>query len=82
MVRHAAERPHDCAAHIELLSNLSLTLDRLAGFFLMLSTVTLLVALWPTVMGYWPIMLVAFIHLAIVGWCFRLAWRGHWARQD
>lgn len=66
---------------IEVLSNLSLSLDRLAGFFLMLSAVTLLVALWPTVMGYWPIMAIALIHLAIVGICFRMAWRGNWARQ-
>lgn len=82
MVRHAAQRPDDCAAHIEILSNLSLSLDRLAGFFLVLSTVTLMVALLPTLMGYWPIMVVAVIHLAIVGWCFRLAWQGYWARQD
>ena len=82
MIRQAPEQSDDCAAHIEILSNLSLSLDRLAGFFLVLSAVTLLVALWPTMMGFWPIMLVAVIHLAIVGWCFRLAWRGHWARQD
>jgi len=82
MVRQANNRTKDDAAHIEVLSNLSLSLDRLAGFCLVLSTVTLLVALWPTVMGYWPIMAVAVIHLAIVGWCFRLAWLGHWARQD
>lgn len=66
---------------IEVLSNLSLSLDRLAGFFLVLSAATLLVALWPTLMGYWPIMGIALIHLAIVGFCFRLAWRGNWARQ-
>ena len=63
-------------------SNLSLTFDRLAVVFLALSAVTLGVALLPTLMGYWPIMAVALIHLLIVGWCFRLAWRGHWARQD
>lgn len=67
---------------IEVLSNLSLTLDRLAGFFLVLSAVTLTVALLPTLMGYWPIMAIAIVHLVIVGWCFRIAWRGHWARQD
>lgn len=67
---------------IEVLANLSLTLDRLAGFFLVLSAVTLTVALLPTLMGYWPIMAIAILHLAIVGWCFRIAWRGHWARQD
>lgn len=67
---------------IEVLSNLSLTLDRLAGFFLVLSAVTLTVALLPTLLGYWPIMAIAIVHLGIVGWCFRLAWRGNWARQD
>ena len=41
-----------------------------------------MVALLPTLMGYWPIMVVAVIHLLIVGWCFRLAWQGYWARQD
>lgn len=66
---------------LELLSNLSLTLDRLAGVFLMISAVTLMVALLPTLMGYWPIFVIAVIHLAIVGWCFRLAWRGFWRRQ-
>ncbi len=82
MVRTAPQTNADQELHIEFLSNLSLSLDRLAGFFLVLSAVTLLVALWPTVMGYWPIMAVAVIHLAIVGWCFRLAWQGYWARQD
>jgi uncharacterized membrane protein len=66
---------------LELLSNLSLTFDRLAGVFLVLSAVTLIVALLPTLMGYWPIFVIALIHLAIVGWCFRLAWRGFWRRQ-
>jgi len=73
---------NNSAIRIEILANLSLTLDRLAGFFLVLSTVTLTVALLPTVLGYWPIMAIAIVHLAVVGWCFRLAWRGHWARQD
>ncbi|MFO7762322.1 MAG: DUF2244 domain-containing protein [Wenzhouxiangellaceae bacterium] len=68
--------------HIEVLANLSLTLDRLAGVFLALSAATLLVALLPALLGYWPIMAIAIVHLAIVGWCLRLAWRGNWARQD
>lgn len=66
---------------LEILANLSMTLDRLAGFFLVLSAVTLLVALLPTLMGFWPVLVVALVHLAIVGWCFRLAWRGNWARE-
>lgn len=68
----------DC---LELLSNLSLTFDRLAGVFLVLSAITLLVALLPTLMGFWPVLVIAIVHLAIVGWCFRLAWRGFWRRQ-
>jgi uncharacterized membrane protein len=70
------------AVYIEVLANLSLTLERLAAVFLLLSGFTLLVALMPTLMGYWPIMAIAIVHVAIVGWCFRLAWRGNWARQD
>ena len=83
MVRaSAASSEEEAATHIEVLANLSLTLDRLAAVFLALSTVTLLVASLPTLLGYWPIMAIAIGHLAIVGWCFRLAWRGNWARQD
>lgn len=82
MVREIEDSTRSEVSRIEVLSNLSLTLDRLAGFFLLISGVTLGVALLPTLMGYWPIMAIAIIHLAIVGWCFRLAWRGHWARQD
>jgi len=83
MVRaRAASSEEKAATHIEVLANLSLTLDRLAAVFLALSTVTLLVASLPTLLGYWPIMAIAIGHLAIVGWCFRLAWRGNWARQD
>ncbi|MGB0514008.1 MAG: DUF2244 domain-containing protein [Wenzhouxiangellaceae bacterium] len=82
MVRqHSSERAPE-VRRIEVLSNLSLTLDHLAAFFLVLSGVTLTVALLPTLLGYWPVMAIAVIHLLIVGWCFRLAWRGHWARQD
>lgn len=76
-----ASGPNESESRIELLSNLSLTFDRLAGVFLLLSAVTLVVALLPTLMGYWPILVIAVVHLAIVGWCFRLAWRGYWRRQ-
>lgn len=82
MIRESVTDQDKRVIRIEVLSNLSLTLDRLAGFFLALSAVTLTVALLPTLLGYWPIMVIAIIHLAIVGWCFRAAWRGHWARQD
>jgi uncharacterized membrane protein len=66
---------------IEARSNLSLSLDRLAAVFLGLSAATLLVALGPTLFGYWPVMAVALVHLALVGWCMRVAWRGNWARE-
>lgn len=82
MVREIEDSAQSGISRIEILSNLSLTLDRLAGVFLLISGVTLGIALLPTLFGYWPIMAIALVHLAIVGWCFRLAWRGHWARQD
>lgn len=67
---------------IEARANLSMTLDRLMAVFAGLSLVTLLVTVWPVLMGLWPILLAALIHLAIVGWCFRAAWRGNWARES
>ena len=67
---------------IEIRSNLSISLDRLATVFLGLSAVTLLVALGPLILGLWPVLVVAVVHLLIVGWCFRLAWRGNWAREQ
>ncbi|MCA1778473.1 MAG: DUF2244 domain-containing protein [Xanthomonadaceae bacterium] len=82
MVRNKTGTLPEPVARIEVLANLSLTLDRLAGFFLVLSAFTLTVALLPTLMGFWPILAIAIVHLAIVGWCFRLAWLGNWARQD
>ena len=66
---------------IEVRSNLSMTLDRLAAVFLGISAVVLALALAITIMGMWPIMLAAIIHLILVGWCLRLAWRGNWARE-
>lgn len=66
---------------IELRSNLSISLDRLVGIFLGLSTVTLMVALGPVILGLWPILVIAVLHLLMVGWCLRQAWRGHWARE-
>lgn len=81
-VRTLPVEPEQRVTKIQLRSNLSWSLDRLAGFFLVMSTVTLLVALLPTLMGYWSIMIAAILHVAIVGWCFRLAWRGNWARQS
>lgn len=62
-------------------SNLSMSLDRLVAVFLGLSAITLLVALYPALKGYWPIMVIAMIHLLIVGWCLRLAWRRNWSRE-
>ncbi|MEN1729408.1 MAG: DUF2244 domain-containing protein [Pseudomonadota bacterium] len=67
---------------VELKSNLSISLDRLFAVFLGLSTVTLLVAIGPLIVGLWPVMAVALFHLLLVGLCLRLAWRGHWARES
>jgi len=82
MVRAQVVDHEKSVTRIEVLANLSLTLDRLAGVFLALSAITLVIAALPTLLGYWPVMAIAIVHLAIVGWCFRLAWRGNWARQD
>ena len=46
-----------------------------------LCIVTLLLVAWPVAMGLWPMLVVAMIHLAAVGWCFRRAWRNNWARE-
>lgn len=81
MVYEDIDDPDASRSTIVLQSNLSISLDELAAVFLLLSAVTLTVALLPTLMGYWPVLVLAVIHLLIVGWCFRLAWRGHWARQ-
>ena len=58
-----------------------MSLDRLAAVFLGLSAVTLLVALGPLLLGFWPIMAAAILHLFMVGWCMRSAWRGNWVRE-
>lgn len=62
-------------------SNLSMSLEALFYVFLGLCTVTVAVALLPTLQGYWPIMCFAVLHLLIVGACLRRAWRGNWARE-
>jgi uncharacterized membrane protein len=77
--RHSSESRQSRV--IEARSNLSMSLDRLAAVFLGLSAVTLLVALGPLLLGFWPIMVAAVLHLVVVGWCMRLAWRGNWARE-
>jgi len=66
---------------VELRSNLSISLDRLALVFVGLSTITMLVAIGPLIVGLWPVMAAAVLHLVAVGLCLRLAWRGHWARE-
>lgn len=66
---------------IEARSNLSMTLDRLMAVFAGLGLFTLLVTAWPVILGLWPVLLAALLHLALVGWCFRAAWRGNWARD-
>lgn len=77
------DNPHQTdESVIEIRSNLSMSLDRLATVFLGLSAVTLLIALGPLIFGLWPVLVIAVVHLLIVGWCFRLAWRGNWARES
>lgn len=66
---------------IELYSNLSMSLDQFFAVVTVLSIVTLLVAIYPLALGLWPVMIIALIHVAVVGSCFRLAWRGIWARE-
>lgn len=77
----ASEQPQDNAMVIEARSNLSMSLEGLTAVFAGLCGVTLLVTAWPVFMGLWPILLAALLHLALVGWCFRAAWRGNWARE-
>lgn len=66
---------------IEARSNLSMSLEGLTAVFGGICVVTLLVVAWPVFMGLWPLLLVALVHLFLVGWCLRLAWRGNWARE-
>jgi uncharacterized membrane protein len=66
---------------IEALSNVSITLDKLMAVFAALCLVTLLVVAWPVVLGLWPVLVVALLHLVAVGWCLRSAWRRNWARE-
>jgi len=80
MVRLATESGQD-VRRVEILSNLSLSLDELVGFFALLSATTLIVALLPALLGYWPILAIALLHLVLVGACLRLAWRRHWRRE-
>jgi len=81
MIDVASNPDHPDFEIIELKSNLSISLDRLFMVFLGLSTVTLLVAIGPLIVGLWPVMVVALLHLALVGICLRLAWRGHWIKE-
>ena len=67
---------------IEAKSNLSMTLDRLMAVFAGICILSLLVVAWPVMMGLWPILLAALLHLLVVGLCFRSAWRGNWAREE
>lgn len=62
-------------------SNLSITLDRLAAVYLCLCAAILLVAVWPVIAGLWPVLPIAVVHMLVVGWCLRRAWRGNWARE-
>lgn len=82
MIEVQKSQTDDDLTVIEVRSNLSMTLDRLAAVFLGISAVVLALALAITIMGMWPIMLAAIIHLVLVGWCLRLAWRGNWAREQ
>jgi uncharacterized membrane protein len=66
---------------IDLYSNLSMSLDRFFAVFMVLSAVTLLIAIYPLALGLWPVMIIALIHVVLVGVCFRSAWRGNWARE-
>ena len=58
-----------------------MTLDEMMAVFAGLCVVTLLVVIWPVAMGLWPILIAAVLHLAVVGWCFRSAWRRNWVRE-
>lgn len=57
---------------------MSSSLPQLALAFGLISSVTLLIAVFLTVLGYWPVLAFAGLHLLIVGWALRLAWRNNW----
>lgn len=58
-----------------------MTLDQFFMVFLIISTFTLMISMYPLIMGLWPVMLISLLHVVAVGWCFRSAWRNNWFRQ-
>ena len=71
----------DGATTISAWANLSISLERLALVFLGLSSVTLSIALLLTWQGYWPVLVIAVLHLVGVGIALRVAWRRNWAGE-
>lgn len=59
-------------------ANVSSSLPQLVQAFALISGLTLIIALVLTVMGFWPVLVFAALHLLIVGWALRVAWRNNW----
>ncbi len=59
-------------------ANCSSSLSQLALVFAWLSAVTLLIAIYLAIQGFWPVLAFAIIHLLLVGWALRMAWRRNW----
>lgn len=66
---------------IELCSNLSMSLDNFFAVFLVISAFILIISTYQLSLGLWPVMIISLIHIALVGLCFRSAWRSNWVRE-
>lgn len=75
--QHRTDDGTDCRI-MTVRANISSSLPQLALAFALISGMTLLIAVFLTVLGYWPVLAFAALHLLIVGWALRVAWRNNW----
>ncbi len=68
-------------ASIQARGNFSLDAGGMAVLLLALAVVSLFLAGLLAIQGYWPILLIAVIQLALVGWILVTAWKRAWVSE-
>ncbi len=69
------------AAHIEARGNFSLDAGGLVNLLLGLGAVSLMLAGLLAWQGYWPVLLIAVIQLALIAWILVRAWERAWVAE-
>lgn len=81
MVSISQDNSKSCHWLIHARSNISISLEHLLLVILALTLLSLAIAIWLTLKGFWPVLIFSSIQMVVVAWALYIAWRNNWVQE-